>query len=155
MTETIIIHDTNDEVIINDDAQAVISLNERIEVVTLGVQGDKGEAGMDSGEQPASSFSFNEPTPKVLKTLTAGRLISEINLSIRVPFDGSGASLAIGTASAPGELVASNENDPSRLLQFEFSPDVQYPAGTEIILTINPGTGATQGSGVVEFQMLP
>jgi hypothetical protein len=45
--------------------------------------------------------------------------------------------------------VAANENDPTQAVAYECYPNTVYEVDTQITLSITPGSGATQGSGVL------
>ena len=113
-----------------------------------------GSSGGTSGLVPVA-FTFGDATPKIIATLSVPMLISEAEIGVTVPFNGTSPALSLGVVGAPQSLIAANQTDPLTAVQYTTSPNLFYPAGTQIILTIVPGAGCTQGAGVVVISALP
>lgn len=101
------------------------------------------------------SFAYGDASPLPVFTLPVAALIVSASLSIRTAFDGAGASLQLGMQGQPGRLIPSNDIAPDLEAQYETYPDLPLAAGTQILLTITPGTGATRGAGAVVIDYLP
>jgi len=94
-------------------------------------------------------FSFSDATPVNVFIAKANELIEEIQILILTAFDGAGASLEVGDATLNDRLVTINQNDPTIPATYIITPNYSYVSSTQVLLTIDPGTGATQGSGLL------
>jgi hypothetical protein len=96
-------------------------------------------------------FSWGDATPRIIHTMTKTQRVWEVRLSIETVFDGTGPSLQIGDAGDPGRLMGATQNDPLSLAIYSSSPGAECVAGSDILLTITPGGGASQGSGHIQL----
>lgn len=126
----------------------------QLEVIEVAEPGMPGPAGPPGSALPPISFAYGDASPAQIYTLTKRSMVISCSLYIRTAFDGAGAALKVGTPSAPEALLPAGFNDPNSLGQYENSPDLELPAGSQITLTITPGTGASQGNGVVVIELL-
>jgi hypothetical protein len=124
-------------------------------VASTGVQGPRGPAGASASGIPTLNFAFGDATPATVLSLGENLEITWISLQIEEAFDGVGAQIQLGTAASPGLLMDSWQSDPSAALTFEVSPRVELSSGTAIILTIIPGSGASQGRGQFVINAVP
>jgi hypothetical protein len=120
-------------------------------VVAAGSQGPAGPPGAAGAPAIEMNFAFGDASPAVITLAEAGKVIYNVNLHITVPFDGAGASLTVGDAAEPDRFMKAYENDPTQVGSNETNPAYQYGVGTQVILTIMPGGGASQGAGLVTF----
>jgi hypothetical protein len=97
------------------------------------------------------SFSYGDASPAPLFTVPADCTDILARLVIDTPFDGAGASLKLGTSGNPEAFLAAADNDPTAAAGYEAAPDLSVSSGEQVLLTITPGTGATQGAGRVIF----
>lgn len=137
-----------------DEAQQVRVDNEVTRVVTLGTQGPPGAAGVQGppgsgGGAIEINFAFGDATPATLITATAGKIVYGIGVHIRVPFDGVGAQVTVGDAGDLDRLMTAVENDLTSVGSNETNPAYAYGSNTQLLLSITPGAGASQGSGLV------
>jgi|GEM_PF-5428959 len=95
------------------------------------------------------SFSFGDASPVNVIIAQVGQLIESVKILILTPFDGVGASLEVGDVGQSDRLLLQNQVNPSVAATYESNPNYTYGSITQIELTINPGTGATQGSGLL------
>lgn len=146
ITETV---DTDSVVTITDDLNVVITEEDAQVIVTLGEQGPPGRDGTNGGDTVQVSFSYGDATPAIITTAIAGKIIYRVAVHISVPFDGAGASLTIGDALVTYRLASAIEIDPTIVGSSETSPAYAYGVDTQILLSIDPGAGASQGSGLV------
>ncbi len=108
------------------------------------------------GVSPASAqlpFSFGDASPEFIVTVPAGKTVYEVRIDINTPFDGVGAALEVGDTGTPDQLMTAAQNDPSLQGSYISSPAFVYVATTQVKLSITPGAGATQGSGVLVLSM--
>lgn len=135
-----------------------------LEIITAGPQGARGDDGADGaagangdGQYPTIDFAFGDATPAPVLTVNPASAaeIALIQLEIEEAFDGVGAQILLGTAADPDALMAADQNDPSSLATYEASPRVRLAGGEQIILTITPGAGASQGRGKIIVQATP
>ena len=127
-----------------------------IEIIEIGEPGQSGPTGPQG---PAGTprveipFSFGDATPAELFVATAGKLIERITVFIETAFDGISPSLTIGDEDDPDLLMASFENDPTEEAAYQVTPNFSYDTDTQVLLFINPGSGPSQGSGLVVVEM--
>ncbi len=119
------------------------------QVVSVGGQGPPGRDGLNGSGGVEFQFSYGDATPAVVTTALSGKLVYKIEIYLEVAFDGVGAALKVGDAGQADRLVAANENDPTQAVAYECYPNTVYEVDTQITLSITPGSGATQGSGVL------
>ena len=114
-----------------------------------GAQGAIGPAGPAGAASVEINFAFGDATPAPVVTALAGKLIYGVQLHIKVPFDGAGAALVVGDAAQANRLMAADENDVLSIGSNTTAPAYAYAADTQILLSITPGAGATQGLGLL------
>lgn len=119
-----------------------------------GDQGDIGPAGPSgTGQVAPIAFSYGDASPAPIYTPSANCIADVVQAVIRVPFNGVGALIAVGTAADPELLMPYAYNAPGQVGTYEVSPDVVLLAGVAIILTIVPGAGAVAGSGHIMLNL--
>ena len=101
----------------------------------------------------AIAFTFTTPSPFVLHAIAPGQSISRAGVIIDTTFDGIGASLSVGTPASPQLFLATADNFPSVLGQYESDKVTPFAIGDTIQLTINPGAAPTQGAGFVFYAL--
>ena len=119
----------------------------------VGTQGPAGAFVAAQSPLVAVPFSFGDASPAVVLSISAAQYIAAASIVINVPFNGAGAALSLGIVGAPQLLIAAAQVDPASAYEYETNPNVSV--GSNIILTITPGAGATQGSGVVLLEKIP
>jgi hypothetical protein len=123
-----------------------------VEVSSPGIQGPKG----DPGEAPPLiRFAYGDASPRAVWVVGSDVEVLMVSLQIKSPFDGTGAAIALGTAVDPEMLMRFDQTDPHSAAVYEVSPRVALPAGTALVLTIQPGAGATTGAGEIAMQLAP
>jgi hypothetical protein len=98
-------------------------------------------------------FSYGDASPKPIAVLPANSTVFTATIVLQVPFNGVGAALTLGDAGVGDRLIAANQNDPAQEAEFEVNPGFTYSTATQILLTINPGAGATSGAGYVLLEV--
>jgi hypothetical protein len=99
-------------------------------------------------------FAFGDASPVPVYTPSGACTDVLARLVIDTPFNGSGAALKVGTSGSPELLIPASANDPTHAAGYEAAPDVSLTSGEAIVLTIIPGTGATQGAGRLIFDSI-
>jgi hypothetical protein len=127
-----------------------------VEILIPGVQGPPGTDGED-GLTPGVvvRFAYGDATPAPLATVPAGKHVFALRLFVEEPFDGLGATLAVGSPGSPHELLSPTDNDPAQAGTYVMHPDKHYSSETPILLTIVPGAGASVGFGQVQIDIEP
>ena len=121
--------------------------------IDRGATGPQGPAG-PSGSGPAPiAFSYGDASPRAIYTPASNITVYAVYIVIDTPFDGAGAALSV-TAGAT-TLMASSSNAPANGGDYEAAPAALITAGTNIVLTIVPGSGASQGAGRIIFETFP
>lgn len=108
------------------------------------------------GSNPAFievAFNYGDASPKLLTTVPANKLVLMSSIVIKTPLNGVGATLQIGSTGTPGDVMDTTDNAPSIQSNWTNNPDTVYGSDTPIYLTINNGSGATAGSGLVILQI--
>lgn len=156
---TAVLQPSTDAIRVRDgrQVQTVVDRSDVIALTTPGVQGPKGDPGLSpAGLLPPINFAFGDATPATVAMLGDTSEVVGISLQIEEAFDGAGASIALGTADAPESLLATWQSDPTDGAGvYETTPRVELPAGTAIVLTLNPGAGATRGRGQIVLSAVP
>lgn len=135
----------------------IISTVTELSVVTVGEAGPPGPAGPPGSAAGTyqANFAYGDASPAIVATVPAGKAVFEVEVVILNPFDGVGATLSVGDAGLSDRLMASIENDPTQRGSSTTAPAYQYASDTDIILTITPGAGASQGNGIVFIRTNP
>jgi hypothetical protein len=94
-------------------------------------------------------FTYASSSPLTLAALPGGVYVQKIELVITEPFNGTGATLEIGTVGAPGSLLSSSQNIPSFSAGYGTTPAAYYTGATTVVATIVPGSGASAGAGFI------
>lgn len=115
---------------------------------------EQGPAGPPGATLPPIAFAYGDATPRTIHTLTADALVRSVTVSIVDGFDGIGAQLKLGIAGNDELLMASSDSDPALECEFQTDPLKELPAGTNILLTIAPGAGASKGNGLLILEIL-
>lgn len=152
-----------------DDSELIVVTVEDKQVLTRdvversivfgGEQGPPGPAGPTGPPGPTGAasvevaFAFGDATPTPVVTALAGKLVYVVELYVKVPFDGTGAQVTIGDAAQLDRLMSATENDLSAVGGNHSTPVHAYGSDTPILLSITPGAGATQGSGVLVLRI--
>jgi hypothetical protein len=128
---------------------------DRPTVVHAGTPGLQGPPGTGAGGGiPPIAFAYGDAPGTVWTAPVAGRVVLA-RVTIDPAFDGAGAEVLVGTAGTPGLLVDATRVAPSMVGDYELTPDVDLLAGTAVRITINPGSGASQGAGVLFLDFVP
>lgn len=117
--------------------------------VNQGLQGRNGVDGDSVGQPPPIGFAWNNVSPRVVYTMPMDGFIISVMVSIETAFNGTGASLRVGTNGNSQLLVAQTEVDPAQVADFEIGTSELLSDGTNIIVTTTPGAGASAGSGIL------
>ena len=94
-------------------------------------------------------FAWGDASPRLVVRTLPGQTVSGVDLTILVPFDGTGSRLAVGTVDQPEALLGFEDCLPSEAATYSVAPNRSFPVSTDLLLTIVPGAQASQGSGVV------
>jgi hypothetical protein len=99
------------------------------------------------------SFNYGDATPRTLMRCPPGVTVERVAVLILTAFDGVNASLTVGDEDDPDLFLATSDIEVDTEGTFEARPALRYGAETGIILTINPGTGPSAGSGLVTVDL--
>jgi hypothetical protein len=98
-------------------------------------------------------FNYGDASPKPLTIVPANKMVLMSSIVIKTALNGVGATLQIGSTGTPGDVMPTTDNAPSVQSNWTNNPDTVYGSDTQIYLTINNGSGATAGSGLVILQI--
>ena len=126
-------------------------------VSSPGPQGPAGIPGASGdGSYPAFDFAFGDASPAVRLTLAAGtQEVITVSLQVEEAFDGAGATVALGTAANPELLLPFGASDLATEATYDVTPREELAGGTQLVLTVNAGAGASQGRGQIVIQTTP
>jgi hypothetical protein len=80
--------------------------------------------------------------------LTAGQRITQVEIVFDVAFNVV-STISVGDSGNTQRLMTTGQNNPLSTDVYATTPFYKYASNTNILLTLNTGMGATQGSGVV------
>lgn len=98
-------------------------------------------------------FSYGDATPKFIHAVSPGETIFTAQIIIQVPFNGVDSALQLGDAEMSDRLIRADQNDPSEVAEWETNPGYTYTLASQIVLSITPGEGCTQGSGFILLEV--
>jgi hypothetical protein len=134
-----------------------IALKEQIVAAVrgLGQQGPKGDPGISGGGSvPPVSIAVGDAAHVVFEAPEDG-VVTNVRLRVTEAFDGTGAQVAIGTIGDADAVMAAADSDVSTAAEYETTPDFAMTEGQTLLVTITPGSGATQGAAQLLFQFTP
>lgn len=106
------------------------------------------EVEVSGGKQQSLNFSYGDVTTQTIYQAIAGQRITRVEIAFDVAFDVA-SSLSIGDGTNTQRLMDTGQNNPLSTDVYSSHPFHKYASNTNILLTLNTGMGATQGSGVV------
>lgn len=101
-----------------------------------------------SSKQAAINFSYGDVITQTIYALTAGQRITRVEIGFDVAFNVA-STLSVGDSGNTQRLMTTGQNNPLSTDVYSSHPFHKYASNTNILLTLNTGMGATQGSGVV------
>ena len=117
-----------------------------VEVTEQGPPGPPGANGSGGIEFP---FAWGDASPRQIFVAVTGKLIYGVQIHISTAFDGVGAALTVGDAVQTDRLMSVYTNDPNTVGTYTSAPSHRYGVATPLLLTINPGAGASAGAGLL------
>lgn len=154
MADTVVIVEPRIHTVEIADAPSVaVVVEERVNVVTVGVQGPDGQQGLPGTALPPINFAFGDASPRVVYTPAQNVLVMDVEVIIDTAFNGASPSLSVSASAAT--LMPPSLNDLKSIGSYEASPNLRINAGTPFTVTITPGAGATQGAGQLVISLIP
>ena len=147
MSDPIIVRPQTTIVRVSSGTAVVRSPIEGTQIVQAGIQGQAGRDGIPATLKIA--FAFGDATPKAIANLPANTTVFTAQVIIQIPLNGLGAALSLGDAEEIDRLISSSQVDPTFIAEYETNPGYTYSAATQVLLTITPGEGCTQGAGYI------
>jgi hypothetical protein len=98
-------------------------------------------------------FNYGDASPKPITIVPANKLVLSSSIVITNGFNGVGANLTVGSGLTPNDIMATSDVAPSVQSTWSSNPNTVYGADTQVYLTINNGSGATAGSGILILQI--
>jgi len=126
-------------------------------IITRGQAGPKGATGADGaggGGIAPINFSYGDASPKIMHTLPNDGTVIDCSILVDTIFNGLSSSLTLGIAGTPALFIPASNSDPTTVGQYDAHPNIFLTAGTQIVLAIVPGGGASQGTGRVLLTIL-
>ncbi|MBW4469318.1 MAG: hypothetical protein KME45_03540 [Stenomitos rutilans HA7619-LM2] len=120
-----------------------------LEIDPIGIQGPKGDPG--SSGLLKMPFAYGDASPIVVTSITG--FVFTAAIVITTPFNGIGAALRLGDAVQSDRLMNAAQNNPAFAAEYETNPGYGYTSATQLLFTITPGAGATQGAGYVLLEV--
>lgn len=125
--------------VFNGDPIALIEVNKAIINRAVEVSG---------GKQQSLNFSYGDVTTQTIYQAIAGQRITKVEMIFDVAFNVA-STLSIGDGTNTQRLMDTGQNNPLIGGGWDSHPFYKYSSDTNILLTLNAGIGATQGSGTV------
>lgn len=100
------------------------------------------------------NFSFGDATPHLVGVMNAGVYNPVARVDILTAFDGSNALLSIGTLVEPELILPQAGCYVYESAVYQSNPSLQVTQETAVYLFIQPGGGASQGSGRYWLQLI-
>lgn len=158
MDETLVITDTELLVLQVEGALELLDATEATQILEVAQQGPPGPPGANGASgstSPPTPFAYGDASPRALFVTAAASLVLAVSVNITTPFNGTAPSLRIGTAAQPELLLAASQLDLSVATEFEVNPNLVLGAVQEVLITLVPGAGATQGAGWIVIEQIP
>lgn len=146
MGSVTIVRDQPTVIVLSKNVVASIQNNQNTKIGGQGIQGPPG-IGAGSDIAPVA-FSYGDASGTIFTPTQSGTL-TLIRLEMVTAFNGTNPSLKVGTISSPEAILAAAQNDPSVAIEYENTPALHLAANQAVVLTITPGAGASQGSGII------
>lgn len=145
------------EVVRDRPSVVVVQRPQPVTIASGGLQGPPGRDGASGeGQLPVIDFAHGDASSVVLVLPSAGPAeVLLVSLEIEEAFNGAGPTLRVGTGAQPSLLMGQDQNDPAVVATYEVAPRVELPASTQLVLSIAPGVGSTQGRGRLTVQIAP
>lgn len=94
-------------------------------------------------------FSYGDASPKILAQVPQDKVVLSSSMVILEAFDGVLSELSVGSLAQPDDIMSTTDNVAQIAATWSNTPNTVYSAPTDIYLTINNGSGATQGRGII------
>lgn len=101
-----------------------------------------------SSKQESINFSYGDVTTQTIYQALAGQRITRVEVAFDTAFNVA-STLSVGDSGDTQRLMDTGQNNPLIGGAWGSHPFHLYAANTNILLTLNAGMGATQGSGTV------
>lgn len=157
---TVVVNQSNTTLVLSTQSTPVIvdkRLTGTVRINTPGPRGPRGEDGQPgadaAGQLPPRAFGWGD-APQVVFTAPADGVLTIVRLQMTEAFNGTGASIAVGTPGDPNAALPAAFNSPYSTFEFENSPDLALDEGDTVVLTVTPGT-ASAGAGLLFLSFLP
>ena len=101
-----------------------------------------------TAKQESINFSYGDVTTQTIYQAIAGQRITRVEVAFDTAFNVA-STLSVGDSGDTQRLMDTGQNNPLIGGAWSSHPFHLYASNTNILLTLNAGSGATQGSGSV------
>lgn len=101
-----------------------------------------------TSKQESINFSYGDVTTQTIYQAIAGQRITRVEVVFDTAFNVT-STLSVGDSGDTQRLMDTGQNNPLIGGAWSSHPFHLYASNTNILLTLNAGSGATQGSGSV------
>ena len=103
--------------------------------------------------ESTGDIAFNALSPITLGNVQAGQRVLQVQVIIPEAWDGTGASLTVGTDTTNDLLVKTQDTDITSTGTYEIQPNYAFTANETIKVFIAPGTLATTGKVFISINL--
>lgn len=132
----------------------VIDDPREVDVVERGLQGPRGPAGSSAGSVPPISFAYGDAAG-IVYTAPSNGVFTVCRIDINTVFNGASPRIHVGIVGSIDALISYTQIDPTFVAKYEAAPDLFVTMGASVWLQIEPGAGATSGSGELLLNFTP
>ena len=99
------------------------------------------------------TFAFGDSSPRLLFDVERNLEVSSACIEITTPFNGTGAALSIGDSDDDEGVFPSYAVNPAEVGIYESATKYRIDEDDQVIMTITPGAGASQGAGIATISL--
>lgn len=100
------------------------------------------------------AFAFGD-APGAIYTAPVMQVLTYCRVLVTTSFDGTSPALRIGTLAGAETVMPASSSDMRMTYDYERLLDLPLNQGDQVLISITPGSGASQGAGLIFLNALP